>query len=142
MYLLDTNIVSELRKLNSPKIHPNVQKWAEQVDFEKTFVSVMTISEIHMGILRLAQHDVAQANHLRDWFENQILPEYQSRSIVINQAIAMRYASLHIPNKRPVNDALIAATALECDFVLVTRNLKDFQNMGLKLLNPFDFQAA
>ncbi|QIP48091.1 Probable ribonuclease FitB [Kingella kingae] len=126
MYLLDTNIVSELRKLDSNKINPNVQKWAEQVDFDKTFISVITISEIQMDILRLAQSDKQQANMLVDWFENQVLSEYQSRSILINKEIALRYATLHIPNKRPVNDAFIAATALEYDFVLVTRNIKDF----------------
>lgn len=142
MYLLDTNIVSELRKLDSNKINPNMQKWAEQVDFDKTFISVITISEIQMGILRLARSDKQQANKLADWFENQVLPEYQSRSILINKEIVLRYATLHIPNKRPVNDAFIAATALEYDFVLVTRNIKDFQGMGLKLLNPFEFQVA
>ena len=80
-----------------------------------------------------------QANRLKLWFENVILQDYQARILPVDKAVALQCASLHIPDKKPINDAFIAATALVHDLVLVTRNMKDFEQTGVKLLNPFDY---
>ena len=139
MLLLDTNILSELRKLNSDKIHPAVQKWAEATPFSQSYISAISLTEIKMGILSLARKDPMQANRLKLWFENVILQDYQARILPVDKAVALQCASLHIPDKNPINDAFIAATALVHDLVLVTRNMKDFEQTGVKLLNPFDY---
>jgi PIN family toxin-antitoxin system, toxin component len=139
MLLLDTNILSELRKLNSDKIHPAVQKWAEATPFSQSYISAISLTEIKMGILSLARKDPMQANRLKLWFENVILQDYQARILPVDKAVALQCASLHIPDKKPINDAFIAATALVHDLVLVTRNMKDFEQTGVKLLNPFDY---
>lgn len=139
MLLLDTNILSELRKLNSDKIHPAVQKWAEATPFSQSYISAISLTEIKMGILSLARKDPTQANRLKLWFENVILQDYQARILPVDEAVALHCASLHIPDKKPINDAFIAATAWVHDLVLVTRNVKDFEQTGVKLLNPFDY---
>ena len=136
--LLDTNILSELRKLNSDKIHPSVQKWAETTPFSQSYISAISLTEIKMGILSLARKDPTQANRLKLWFENVILQDYQARILPVDEAVALHCASLHIPDKKPINDAFIAATAWVHDLVSVTRNVKDFEQMGVRLLNPFD----
>lgn len=140
MYLLDTNVVSELRKMANGKIDPNVRAWFSDVHPSETWISVVTLSEIQTGILNVARKDDAQAQLLKLWFENKVLPVYQERVLPIDTAVALLAAHLHIPNKRDINDAYIAATAKTHDLTLVTRNIKDFQHAGLKLLNPF--QAA
>lgn len=140
MYLFDTNIVSELRKMANGKIDPNVRAWLAQISPSETWISVVTVSEIQTGILNLARKDPSQSLILKQWFEHQVLPHYATRILPIDTKIALLAAELHIPNKRDINDAYIAATAQIHDLTLVTRNVKDFQNIDLKLFNPF--QAA
>lgn len=138
MYLLDTNIISELKKLDSGKIHPQVQRWAYSINLMQTKISVVSITEIRTGILSLARKDQAQAASLDNWFTNRLLPAYRTRTLSVDTEVALICAQLHIPAKRPINDAYIAATAIAHKLKLVTRNIQDFQGMPITLENPFE----
>ena len=138
MYLLDTNIVSELKKLDSGKIHPQVQFWAYSINLMQTKISVVSIIEIRTGILSLARKDQAQAASLDNWFTNRLLPAYRTRTLSVDTEVALMCAQLHIPAKRPINDAYIAATAIAHNLTPVTRNVRDFQGLPLMLENPFE----
>lgn len=138
MYLLDTNIISELKKLDSGKIHPQVQRWAYSINLMQTKISVVSIIEIRTGILSLARKDQAQAASLDNWFTNRLLPAYRTRTLSVDTEVALICAQLHIPAKRPINDAYIAATAIAHNLTPVTRNVRDFQGLPLMLENPFE----
>ncbi|KMK51578.1 twitching motility protein PilT [[Actinobacillus] muris] len=138
MYLLDTNILSELRKFHNNTIDENVRKWFEQIMPSQTYISVISLMEIQMGISLKKRKDVLQAAHLQQWFNDMLLPLYQTRTLPINAEIALSCAELHIPNRRSLNDTLIATTAIQHKLTLVTRNTKDFQGLKLRLLNPFE----
>lgn len=138
MYLLNTNIISELKKLDSGKIHPQVQRWAYSINLMQTKISVVSIIEIRTGILSLARKDQAQAASLDNWFTNRLLPAYRTRTLSVDTEVALICAQLHIPAKRPINDAYIAATAIAHNLTLVTRNVRDFQGLPLMLENPFE----
>lgn len=138
MYLLNTNIISELKKLDSGKIHPQVQRWAYSINLMQTKISVVSITEIRTGILSLARKDQAQAASLDNWFTNRLLPAYRTRTLSVDTEVALICAQLHIPAKRPINDAYIAATAIAHNLTLVTCNVRDFQGLPLMLENPFE----
>ncbi|WP_298047215.1 type II toxin-antitoxin system VapC family toxin [uncultured Cardiobacterium sp.] len=138
MYLLDTNIISELKKLDSGKIHPQVQRWAYSINLMQTKISVVSIIEIRTGILSLARKDQAQAASLDNWFTNRLLPAYRTRTLSVETEVALICAQLHISAKRPINDAYIAATAIAHNLTPVTRNVRDFQGLPLMLENSFE----
>lgn len=138
MYLLDTNIVSELRKLETGKIHPQVYRWIKSNGFTHTYISAVTLAEIQTGILSLARKDQAQAASLDNWFTNRLLPAYRTRTLSVDTEVALICVQLHIPAKRPINDAYIAATAIAHNLTPVTRNVRDFQGLPLMLENPFE----
>ena len=138
MYLLDTNIISELKKLDSGKIHPQVQRWTYSINLMQTKISVVSITEIRTGILSLARKDQAQAASLDNWFTNRLLPAYRTRTLSVDTEVALICAQLHIPTKRPINDAYVAATAIAHNLTPVTRNVRDFQGLPLMLENPFE----
>ena len=138
MYLLDTNIISELKKLDSGKIHPQVQRWTYSINLMQTKISVVSITEIRTGILSLARKDQAQAASLDNWFTNRLLPAYRTRTLSVDTEVALICAQLHIPTKRPINDAYVAATAIAHNLTLVTCNVRDFQGLPLMLENPFE----
>ena len=138
MYLLDPNIVSELRKLETGKIHPQVYRWIKSNGFTHTYISAVTLAEIQTGILSLARKDKAQAASLDNWFTNRLLPAYRTKTLPVDTKVALIYAQLNVPNKRPINDAYIAATAIAHKLKLVTRNIQDFQGMPITLENPFE----
>ena len=138
MYVLDTNVVSELRKVRAGKADPNVAAWAERVDAADLFVSVITIMELELGVLSIERKDITQGAVLRAWLEQHVLPEFSGRTLPIDTAVAQRCARLHIPDKRGERDALIAATALVHGMAVVTRNVVDFQPTGVTLLNPWE----
>lgn len=138
MYVLDTNVVSELRKVRAGKADPNLAAWAERVDAADLFVSAMTILELELGVLSLERKDAAQGAMLRAWLEQHVLPEFSGRTLSIDTAVAQRCARLHIPDKRGERDALIAATALVHGMTVVTRNVADFQPTGVTILNPWE----
>lgn len=138
MYLIDTNVLSELRKIYSHKGHPQVELWKQTVADDDLYISTITIRELHYGILRIQQRDKIQAEILRTWLEKSVLIGFAKRILPITTEIAWRCAELHIPDPRPELDSWIAATALVHDFTLVTRNIKDFSSTGVRLLNPWE----
>ena len=137
MFLLDTNVVSELRKAGTDKVNPNVEKWAKSVSGQQTFISAITIFELERGVLLMERRDPKQGNILRQWLNSHVVAEYSDRIISISVNIARRCAALHVPDPMPYYDALIAATALEHCLTVVTRNTEDFDRIGVKLFNPW-----
>jgi predicted nucleic acid-binding protein len=137
MYLLDTNILSESRKLGTPRIDPNAARWLATVDAETSFVSAMTIFELERGVQQMERRDEKQGAMLRGWLDGQVLPTYEARTLPLSRAVALICAGLHIPDPKSERDAWIAATAIDAGLILVTRNVDDFAAMGVKLLNPF-----
>jgi toxin FitB len=137
-FLLDTNVVSELRKIGSGRAHPGVAEWARSVDAALFYLSIITVMEIELGLLRLERKDRGQAAHLRIWFTNQVLDEFADRIIPVDQVVASKAASLHVPDPRPERDAYIAATALVHGMTVITRNVADFAPMNVRLLNPWE----
>ena len=135
MYLLDTNVVSELRK--AARADSRVVAWAEQTDIQAMHISVVSIMEIRLGILAVQRKDKAQAKVLAGWLSRQVIPVFAERVISIDLAVALRCAELHVPDPRSDRDSLIAATALVHRLVVVTRNTKDFQRTGVTTLNPW-----
>ena len=135
MYLLDTNVVSELRRGN--RTDPGVAAWARGIDPADLFLSSITILEIEIGILLMERRDSAQGAVLRTWMEHRVLPAFESRILPIDTAVAQRCARLHVPDPRAERDALIAATALVHRLKVVTRNTADFQPTGVDLIDPW-----
>ncbi|MCX5464551.1 type II toxin-antitoxin system VapC family toxin [Alcaligenes parafaecalis] len=138
MYLLDTNVISEIRKMKSGKADANVTAWIRSVNAATLYISVITVLELEQGILGKEREDAAQGAILRNWFENQVLPTFSDFTLNIDAAVAQRCAQLHVPNKKGERDALIAATALVHDMTIVTRNTKDFKDTPVALLNPWE----
>ncbi len=136
MFLLDTNVLSELRR--PARADARVASWARAVDHTQFYLSAITILEIEAGTLLLARRDVAQGAVLRSWIDSVILPAFAGRILAVDTAVAQRCAQLHVPDPGPERDALIAATALVHRLKLVTRNLADFQPMGVDLINPWE----
>jgi toxin FitB len=138
MFVLDTNVVSELRKVRTGKADVNVAAWAATVDAAALFVSAITIMELETGVLRVEQRDVTQGAMLRAWLDQHVLPEFTGRVLPVDTAVAQRCARLHVPDPRSERDALIAATALVHGMTVVTRNVADFMATGVAILNPWD----
>ena len=138
MFLLDTNVVSELRKIRLGRADPGVAQWADSVDAAQLFLSVITVHELEMGILLVQRRDAAQGNVLRSWLDRYLLPAFADRILAVDTAVVLRSAKLHIPDPRPFRDGLIAATALVHGMTMVTRNLADFLPTGVTCLNPWD----
>ena len=111
-YLLDTNVVSELRKIRLGKADRRVALWADSVDASDLFISVITVQEIEIGVLLAERRDPKQSAILRSWLARQVLPAFEGRILAVDTTVAQRSARLHVPNPRPVRDGLIAATAL------------------------------
>lgn len=137
MYLLDTNVVSELRKAKAGKADQNVRAWAESVSAASLFLSVVTILELETGILLVERRDPSQGAVLRAWLGGHVLPAFSGRILAVDTAVAQRCAKLHIPDPRSDRDALIAATALVHGMTVVTRNVADFAPTGVEILNPW-----
>lgn len=136
MYILDTNVISELRK--ATKTHPNVRKWAQPLPSSSLYISVISVLELEIGILLVARRDKEQGAILRAWMDGHVLPTFSSRILAINTAVAQRCAILHVPNPRSDHDALIAATALVHGLTVATRNVADFERTGVSVVNPWD----
>ena len=137
MYLLDTNVVSELRKAADGSANAGVMAWQAGVDPARCFVSALTMMELEIGVLRVERRDVNQGTRLRAWLDGSVRPEFAGRVLPVNEAVAIRCARLHVPDPRPERDALIAATALEHGLTVVTRNEADFKPTGVALVNPW-----
>ena len=135
MYLLDTNIVSELRRAR--KAYPNVRTWAQTLPAANLYLSVISILELEIGVLLMEQRDRKQGGILRAWMDGHVLPTFAGRILAIDTAVAQRCAALHVPDPRSDRDALIAATALVHGMTVVTRNMSHFQPMGVAVVNPW-----
>ena len=137
MWLLDTNVVSELRKARSGRADPKVVAWAQSVPPASLYLSVITLQELALGVLQIERRDAAQGRVLRTWLDDQVIPAFASRTLVIDTAVALRSARLHVPDPRSEADALIAATALVHGMTVVTRNVADFAPTGVAVFNPW-----
>jgi predicted nucleic acid-binding protein len=142
MYLLDTNVVSELRKAKAGKADPNVVEWARAAEVGLLFISVITIHEIEVGVARKEQSDPRQGAVLRKWMESQVLNGFAGRILPIDERIARIAARFQVPHPHPLQDGLIAATALFHGKTVVTRNVADFALTSVKLLNPWERQSS
>ena len=142
MFLLDTNVVSELRKVRSGKAHPAVSRWADGVETASLFLSAITLLELELGVLQVEHRDPDQGAMLRRWLDEQVLPAFQPRILPIDDRVARRCARLHVPDPKAERDALIAATGLVHRFTIVTRNTRDFLATGVTLLNPWLSEEA
>lgn len=137
MFLIDTNVVSELRKARSGKADINVSAWTKTVDASVLFISAITVMELEMGVLQVERRDAAQGAMLRTWLERHVLTEFADRVLPIDTAAARRCAKLHVPDRRSERDALIAATALVHGMTVATRNVADFASTGVGVFNPW-----
>lgn len=135
MYLLDTNVVSELRKAR--KADRGVRRWAQAVPASSLYLCAISILELELGILRIERRDAKQGAILRAWLDGHVLPAFDGRILAIDTAVAQRCAALHVPSTRSDRDALIAATALVHGLTVVTRNVDDFQPTGVAVVNPW-----
>ena len=137
MYLLDTNVVSELRKIRFGKADRHVAAWADSVDATDLYLSVITVQELEIGVLLAERRDPSQGAVLRAWLNHHVLPAFVDRILAVDTAVAQRSGRLHVPDPRPVRDGLIAATALVHGMIVVTRNVADFVPTGVPTLDPF-----
>jgi predicted nucleic acid-binding protein len=137
MYLLDTNVVSELRKSADGRINKGVQSWAEAIFPELMFISAITVLELEIGVLQIERRDKKQGAVLRCWLNQNVLPAFSGRVLPVDLAVAQRCASLHVPNPKTERDAMIAASAIESRMTIVTRNVSDFSQSGVKVFDPW-----
>jgi predicted nucleic acid-binding protein len=140
MFLLDTNVVSELRRPD--KADRNVVAWASTLPAASFFLSAISILEIELGALLMARRDATQGAVLRTWIDEQMLPRFEGRILAVDTAVAQRCAHLHVPNPRAERDALIAATAMVHGLTVVTHNVADFEPVGVTILNPWENQPS
>ena len=136
MFLLDTNVVSELRRRDRADMRVGV--WSDSVRPEAQFISAITLQEIEIGALSIERRDRVQGELLRRWIDQAVLPSFGNRILPVDTDVALRCARLHVPDPRPQVNALIAATALVHDLTLVTRNVADFAALGVPVLNPWE----
>lgn len=135
MYLLDTNVLSELRR--AERADANVVDWAARTPAALFWISVISVLEIELGVLRIERRDPAQGAQLRKWIEGQVLRSFEQRILPVDLNVARRAAALHVPDPRADRDALIAATALVHGMTIITRNVVDFEATGVPLVNPW-----
>ena len=137
MYLLDTNVISELRKKD--RIDPGVLRWSQSVLPIMLYISAISVLEVEIGILQLERRDPTQGSILRRWYNQALRPAFEGRIVPVDHHVAECTARFSVPNRRPERDALIGATAAVHGYILVTRNIRDFGDMGLELLDPWQF---
>jgi len=138
MFLLDTNVISELRKAGDGRADANVTAWLARADAARFFVSAITLMELEIGVLRIERRDPVQGALLRTWLDAYVLPQFAERTLAVDATVALRCARMHVPDPRAERDALIAATAMVHGMTLVTRNVADFAAMAVPLVNPWD----
>lgn len=136
-FLLDTNVISELRKAGDGRADANVTAWVAAQDATTFLISAITILELERGVLSVQRRDPKQGGRLRKWLDDHVRPQFAGRILPIDDAIATRCAQLHIPDRRNEADALIAATALVHNLSVVTRNVKDFHETGVVVIDPW-----
>jgi predicted nucleic acid-binding protein len=137
MFLLDTNVVSELRKISLGRADANVTGWSKRHDPDDLYISVITVHELEVGVLRLTRRDKVQGDRLRKWLDISLMPAFAGRIVPVDTVVALRAARFQIPNPHPIQDGLIAATALVHGMTVVTRNVGDYAGTGVAVLNPW-----
>ena len=137
MFVLDTNVVSELRKLGDGRADARVIAWISGQDAASFYISALTLMELEIGILRIERRDAGQGERLRRWMDRRVLPEFRERTLPVDTAVALKCARLHVPDPRAERDALIAATAMVHGMTVVTGNLADFEATGVTLIDPW-----
>jgi predicted nucleic acid-binding protein len=142
MQLLDTNVVSELRKIGSRRVDTGVATWAKSAAAGGFFISVITLMELETGVRLIERRDAKHGAMLRSWLDDKVVPGFAGRILPVDEVVALRCAALHVPDPRPERDALIAATALVHGMTLVTRNVADFEPLGVPLFNPWATEPA
>ncbi|NGN41362.1 type II toxin-antitoxin system VapC family toxin [Mesorhizobium sp. CGMCC 1.15528] len=140
MYLLDTNVISELRRRE--RANRQVLAWADTMSPVQFFLSAITVLELEYGALLVERRDALQGASLRNWISGTILPQFEGRILPVDTTVALRCAALHVPDPRPERDSLIAATALVHGLIIVTRNTSDFQLTSAPLFNPWHETGA
>ena len=135
MYILDTNVISELRK--GKKAERSVRMWAQALPSANLYLSVVSVLELEIGILLVERRDPKQGAILRTWMDGHVLPSFSGRILAIDTVVAQRCALLHVPNPRSDRDALIAATALVHGMTVATRNVSHFLATGVAVVNPW-----
>lgn len=138
MYILDTNVVSALRKVRLGKADKNVARWADSVETSELYLSVVTIEELEIGVLLAERRDAEKGTIFRTWLNDRVLPAFDGRILPVDLAVALQIAELHDPDPHPVRDGLIAATGLVHGMTVVTRNVVDFEKTGVAIFNPWD----
>ncbi len=138
MLVLDTDVVSELRKVRAGRADKWVAQWADSVESVDLYLSAITLQELEIGVLLAERRDPSQGAVVRAWLDSHVLPAFAGRILPVDTAVAQRSAMLHVPDPRPVRDCLIAATALVHGMTVVTRNVADFESSGVPLLNPWE----
>jgi len=136
MYVLDTDVMSHLRRVG--KVHPHVAAWAAATPTALFFISSITIYEIELEALAMERKAAAQGRIMRAWIDKQIRPDFEGRILSLDTEVAQRCAQLHFPHPRPLRDSFIAATALVHAMTVVTRNVEGFKPMGVEVLNPWE----
>ena len=138
MYLLDTNVVSELRKLPAGRANAGVVTWAASVPSAEMFLSVISAHELELGVLLAERSDPAKGRVLRAWLNDTVLPAFDGRILPVDQAVVVQSATFHVPDPAPYRDAFIGATAVVHAMTVVTRNAGDFARFaGTAVLNPW-----
>jgi predicted nucleic acid-binding protein len=138
MFVLDTNVVSELHTVRSGKANAGVARWADSVEAASLYVSAITILELEIGVPQMERRNPPEGAILRIWLDQHVLPEFEARVLAVDTAVAQRCARLHVPDRRSERDALIAATALVHGMTVVTRNVSDFEPTAVTVINPWD----
>ena len=138
-YLLDSNVLSEMRK--GRMADKRVQEWVGNVPKSNFFTSVICLMEIRLGVLKAMRNDPAFGAVLLDWYENRLKPSMSGRILAVDPTVAETCATLHMQRSLPFRDSLIAASAKAQTLTVVTRNTRDFANLGIEVLNPWDEEA-
>ncbi len=135
MFLLDTNVVSELRM--PKRADARILAWAQSTPADGMYLSAVTVLELELGTLLKARTDPVYGAILRLWLDREVLPRFDGRILAVDTAVAQRCAGLHVPKTRPERDAMIAATALVHGMAVVTRNVRDFEGTGVWVVCPW-----
>jgi len=138
MFLIDTNVISESRKVRSGRAAPEVVGWLKVTDPSTTFLSAMSLFELELGVVQIERRDPVQGEHLRRWLDHIVKPGFAGRVLAMDGAAAAACAALHVPDPVSERDGWIAATALVHGLTVVTRNVADFEATGVNILNPWN----
>jgi len=134
-YLLDTNVISALRRRE--KLELRVAAWFSEVRAAELSISIVTLLEIEIGVLRMERKDPEQGAMLRRWKNEWVVPAFAGRVWPVDAAVSDVCSRLHVPDPRPVLDSLIAATEIAHGKTLVTRNVADFRSLPVAVVNPW-----